>query len=101
MVLIKAPVMVLVLLAIVLLATKSSAARHGCCHRYSMGRIPFTIIKGYSVQTITENCGMDAIIFHTTKGKACTNPTLDWVMFYVNRLRNKAQNIHLRTSKTN
>uniref|UniRef100_A0A3P9L2J2 C-C motif chemokine n=1 Tax=Oryzias latipes TaxID=8090 RepID=A0A3P9L2J2_ORYLA len=58
-----------------------------CCRTYMKGRLPFAIIKGYSVQTITELCPINAIIFHTRKGKTCANPALNWVMEYVERLR--------------
>uniref|UniRef100_A0A8C4D8R3 C-C motif chemokine n=1 Tax=Dicentrarchus labrax TaxID=13489 RepID=A0A8C4D8R3_DICLA len=74
-------------------------ARGGCCLSYSKGKIPFSAIKGYSVQTVTGICPISAIIFHTRRGPACTNPGLDWVMTYVNRLRNKAQKVHRETSQ--
>lgn len=33
-----------------------------CCRTYMKGRLPFAIIKGYSVQTITELCPINAIM---------------------------------------
>ncbi|XP_071392944.1 C-C motif chemokine 20a.3 [Centroberyx affinis] len=99
MVQIRATEMALMLLAIGLLVAHTTAVRHECCRSYTRSRIPFRAIKGYSVQTDTEMCHISAIIFHTRKGKACTNPALDWVMQYVNRLRNKAQMVHNKTSK--
>ncbi|XP_022611021.1 regakine-1-like [Seriola dumerili] len=98
MVSIKATAMV-VTLTICLLAADTSAVYNECCRRYMKTKIPFALIKGYSVQTLTELCPINAIIFHTWKGKACTNPALKWVMDYVERLRNKAQIVHNRTSK--
>ncbi|XP_071347540.1 C-C motif chemokine 20a.3 [Trachinotus anak] len=98
MVSIKATAMVITL-AMCLLATDTSAVYHECCRRYMKTKIPFAVIRGYSVQTFTELCPINAIIFHTVKGKACTNPALKWVMDYVDRLRNKAQMVHNRTSK--
>ncbi|XP_031136847.1 C-C motif chemokine 20a.3 isoform X1 [Sander lucioperca] len=100
MVPIKATVMVITLLTICLMATNTSAAvRHGCCRNYMALKIPFANIKGYSVQTVTELCPINAIIFHTKKGQACTNPALHWVMDYINRLRSKAQLVHIKTSQ--
>ncbi|KAK2822321.1 hypothetical protein Q5P01_022386 [Channa striata] len=99
MVSVRDSVMVITLLTLCLLATNTSAGYHECCRRYMTVKLPFVAIKGYSVQTNIEMCPINAIIFHTKKGKACTNPALDWVMDYVNRIRNKAQMVHLKTSK--
>uniref|UniRef100_A0A3Q4M6X9 C-C motif chemokine n=1 Tax=Neolamprologus brichardi TaxID=32507 RepID=A0A3Q4M6X9_NEOBR len=70
-----------------------------CCRRYMTSRLRDVDIKGYSVQTIKEMCPIDAIIFHTKKGKACANPALKWVMDAVDRLRNKALKIHQHSSQ--
>ncbi|KAK5859891.1 hypothetical protein PBY51_021410 [Eleginops maclovinus] len=99
MVSIKASVMVITLLTICLLATNASPVHHGCCRSYMKNKIPCFKIKGYSVQTVTELCPINAIIFHTGKGKACTNPALNWVMDCVNRLRNKAHIVHMKSTK--
>ncbi|KAL7387150.1 hypothetical protein ABVT39_019126 [Epinephelus coioides] len=98
MVSMKLAVTVFTLLAVCLLATDASSVYHGCCRSYMKTKIPFIKIKGYSLQTTTEHCPISAIIFITKKGKACTNPALQWVMDYVNRLRNKAQMVHIKTS---
>ncbi|XP_070701614.1 C-C motif chemokine 20a.3 [Pempheris klunzingeri] len=95
---VKATVMVFTLFVFCLLTTNTSAVNHGCCRSYMTTKLPFYAIRGYSVQTISEVCPINAIIFHTKKGKACTNPALNWVMEYINRLRNKAQMVHIRTS---
>uniref|UniRef100_UPI0037E8DC14 C-C motif chemokine 20-like n=1 Tax=Semicossyphus pulcher TaxID=241346 RepID=UPI0037E8DC14 len=94
MVSIKATVMVITLLTFCLLATSTSAVSPGCCRRYMKTKLPFPPIKGYSVQKSSEFCPISAIIFHTKKGQACTNPALNWVMEYVNRLRTQAQVVH-------
>ncbi|XP_032387953.1 C-C motif chemokine 20a.3 isoform X1 [Etheostoma spectabile] len=100
MVSIKAAVVGITLLTVCLLATNASpAVRYGCCRNYMATKIPFSKIKGYSVQTVNEMCPINAIIFHTKKGQACTNPALHWVMDYVNRLRSKAQMVHIKTSQ--
>ncbi|XP_031711103.1 C-C motif chemokine 20-like [Anarrhichthys ocellatus] len=96
---IKATVAVLTLLSACLLITNASAGHYGCCRSYMTAKIPFHKIKGYSVQTVTETCQINAIIFHTKKGKACVNPALNWVMQYINHLGNKAQMVHIKTSK--
>ncbi|KAL3055069.1 C-C motif chemokine 20a.3 [Trematomus bernacchii] len=99
MVSIKASVTVITLLTVCLLATNASPAHHGCCRNYMKTKIPFLKIKGYSVQTVTGLCPISAIIFHTKKGKACTDPALNWVMDYVDRLRNKAKMVHMKSTK--
>ncbi|TNN67805.1 C-C motif chemokine 20 [Liparis tanakae] len=98
MVSIRAAVAVLTLLLACLPATNAYAGLPGCCRSYMTSKIPFKRIRGYSVQTDIEMCPINAIIFHTKRGKACTNPALNWVMDYVNRLRNKAQMVHNKTS---
>ncbi|XP_013767004.1 C-C motif chemokine 20-like [Pundamilia nyererei] len=70
-----------------------------CCRRYMRGRLPYSAIEGYSVQTDTEMCPISAIIFHTKKGKACANPALKWVIDAIDRIRKKAQKIHQRSSQ--
>ncbi|KAM6990252.1 C-C motif chemokine 20-like [Tautogolabrus adspersus] len=103
MVSIKATVLVITLLTFCLLATDTSAVSKypGCCRSYMKTKLPFRVIVGYSVQSETENCPISAIIFHTRKGKeACTNPALNWVMDYVNRLRTQAQIAH-KNSQSN
>uniref|UniRef100_A0A3B3V281 C-C motif chemokine n=1 Tax=Poecilia latipinna TaxID=48699 RepID=A0A3B3V281_9TELE len=54
-----------------------------CCRRYIPWKIPFSEIKGFSLQKSTELCPITAIIFHTKTGKRCADPTLKWVMDYV------------------
>ncbi|XP_020778723.1 C-C motif chemokine 4-like [Boleophthalmus pectinirostris] len=76
----------------------ASGAYIPCCRKYSTMKIPFNWIKGVSIQTDKEYCNMNAIIFHTKKGMVCFNPASNWVMDYVNRFRNKAQLVHMRTT---
>uniref|UniRef100_A0A3Q2NSP6 C-C motif chemokine n=1 Tax=Fundulus heteroclitus TaxID=8078 RepID=A0A3Q2NSP6_FUNHE len=66
--------------------SKPAQAYVSCCRRYMVGRIRYPDIKGFSVQNNSELCPISAIIFHTTKGKRCANPALEWVMDYVNRI---------------
>ncbi|KAM4552539.1 C-C motif chemokine 4 homolog [Odontesthes bonariensis] len=97
MVSIKVAMMAITLITVCVLASNTSAVYRGCCRSYIKGKLPFQVIKGYSVQDVTEMCPINAIIFHTKKGKVCTNPALQWVMDYVNRLRNKAQRVHQKS----
>ncbi|XP_061586211.1 C-C motif chemokine 20-like [Cololabis saira] len=68
-------------------ALGTSLGYQGCCRGYMKGKLPLSIIEGYTVQDISEMCHINAIIFHTTRGKVCTNPDLPWVMDYINRIR--------------
>ncbi|XP_038859225.1 C-C motif chemokine 20-like [Salvelinus namaycush] len=101
---IRAPVIVLlVLLAVGLFAAKASAAKQGfptgCCTRYSQGRIDIGLIRGFSVQTVMDNCNIDAIIFHTVSGRfPCVDPTKGWVMKAVRKLRERAERLNKRKS---
>ncbi|XP_006810176.1 C-C motif chemokine 20-like [Neolamprologus brichardi] len=94
------PIRAVVVIALtVCLTANTSAAYPDCCRRYMTGRLPYSAIKGYSVQTVTEMCPINAIIFHTKKGKACANPALKWVIDAIDRIRKKAQKIHQRSSQ--
>ncbi|XP_047446097.1 C-C motif chemokine 20a.3 [Mugil cephalus] len=98
MVSVKVTLMAIALLILCLQATNTSAYR-GCCQKYMKGKLPFRVIQGYAVQSVGEMCPINAIIFQTKKGKTCTDPALDWVMDYVNRLRNKAQKVHIESAQ--
>ncbi|XP_022057766.2 C-C motif chemokine 20a.3 [Acanthochromis polyacanthus] len=93
MVSVRLTVMAITLVTLCLVATNEAVSSR-CCSKYMTVKLPFRIIKGYSVQTVTEMCPLDAIIFHTSKGKACTDPALKWVIDYVEILREKAQLVH-------
>ncbi|CAJ1072110.1 C-C motif chemokine 20a.3 [Xyrichtys novacula] len=101
MVSVKALLMVTALLTLCLLTTNTSAAYagKGCCHSYSKIKPPFHLIRGYSVQSEIEICPISAIIFHTKNGRYCSNPAQNWVMDYVERLRNKARLVHNNSLK--
>nr|XP_004543048.2 C-C motif chemokine 20-like [Maylandia zebra] len=94
------PIRAVVVIALtVCLTANTSAAYPHCCRGYITGKLPYSAIKGYSVQTDTEMCPINAIIFHTKKGKACANPALKWVIDAINRIRKKAQRIHQHSSQ--
>uniref|UniRef100_A0A3P9CTL4 C-C motif chemokine n=1 Tax=Maylandia zebra TaxID=106582 RepID=A0A3P9CTL4_9CICH len=71
----------------------SFTAYPDCCRRYMRGKLPYSAIKGYSVQTDTEMCPINAIIFHTKKGKACANPALKWVIDKQNKEQMKSSQV--------
>ncbi|NP_001129726.1 C-C motif chemokine 20a.3 precursor [Danio rerio] len=95
---ISACVMVLTIVALGLLCTDAAAV--SCCRKYTKGMIPMSLIKGYSIQTITRSCHINAVIFHTNGGKnICTDPSKGWVMESIRKLREKVQAINKKNSK--
>uniref|UniRef100_A0A673MUT0 C-C motif chemokine n=2 Tax=Sinocyclocheilus rhinocerous TaxID=307959 RepID=A0A673MUT0_9TELE len=95
---ISATVIVLMVAALSVLRTDASAL--SCCRKYTKGIISMTFIKGYSIQTMTRNCHIDAVIFHTYRGKnICTDPTKAWVMENIRKLREKVQVISRKHSR--
>ncbi|XP_037386747.1 C-C motif chemokine 20a.3 isoform X2 [Pygocentrus nattereri] len=59
-----------------------------CCRKYTKGEIPFTRIRGYSIQTVRTFCNIDAIIFHTSIGRnVCADPSQNWVMETIHKLK--------------
>ncbi|XP_029504600.1 C-C motif chemokine 20-like [Oncorhynchus nerka] len=104
MALIRAPIIVLlVLLTVGLFTTEASAAKQGfprgCCTSYSQGRIDIRLILGFSIQTVKDGCNIDAIIFHTVRGRfPCMDPTNGWVMKAVRKLRERAERLNKKRS---
>ncbi|XP_015216549.1 C-C motif chemokine 20-like [Lepisosteus oculatus] len=63
-----------------------------CCTGYSKSQLPFSRIKGYTIQTVHGICNIRAIIFHTIKNKdVCADPAQKWVMDRIQRLKLKAE----------
>ncbi|TRY69711.1 hypothetical protein DNTS_035398, partial [Danionella cerebrum] len=90
--------MVLTVVALGVICADASA--FACCRRYTKGPIPMSVIKGYSIQSNTRHCNIDAVIFHTYKGKnVCTDPSKAWVMEIIRKLRDKAEEINKRNTK--
>ncbi|XP_039597645.1 C-C motif chemokine 20-like [Polypterus senegalus] len=51
-----------------------------CCISYSSKHLPCKLIKTYAIQLSIDACHIDAIIFHTVRGrKICANPNEIWV----------------------
>ncbi|KAI1891355.1 hypothetical protein AGOR_G00142960 [Albula goreensis] len=47
-----------------------------CCLSYSKRNLDCKRMKGYTIQTMTDFCDLDAIIFHTKSGKfVCADPS--------------------------
>ncbi|XP_066566501.1 C-C motif chemokine 20-like [Amia ocellicauda] len=84
------------LLTLSLFAIRTEAGRSDCCLSYSKNPLPCKLIKGYSIQSMTENCNMDAILFHTVKGRTlCYDPSKAWVMARIQCLQRKVEKIVL------
>ncbi|XP_051731872.1 C-C motif chemokine 20a.3 [Ctenopharyngodon idella] len=91
---------VIVLMVVALSVFSADASALSCCRKYTKGKVPMHIIKGYSIQYMTRNCHINAVIFHTNGGKnICTDPTKDWVMDGIRKLRDKVQAISKKHSK--
>ncbi|NXH12200.1 CCL20 protein, partial [Bucco capensis] len=68
------------LLALLLCGSSQAQSNQDCCLSYSKGRLPRWALKGYTEQLSGEVCDIDAIIFHTYRGKhACVDPKEAWV----------------------
>ncbi|MFT7796616.1 C-C motif chemokine 2-like [Arapaima gigas] len=79
----------LLLLSVALLCTNASAT---CCTKYLETEIPIVRINGYSIQTNRGRCNINAVIFHTIKGRdLCANPTEAWVMNRIKNLRERVK----------
>ncbi|XDV27962.1 hypothetical protein PO909_031403 [Leuciscus waleckii] len=95
---VSASVIMLMVVALSVLCTDASPL--SCCRKYTKGMIKMTYIKGYSIQTITRHCHIDAVIFHTNGGKnICTDPSKGWVMEIIRKLREKVQAINKKHSR--
>nr|XP_015216548.1 PREDICTED: C-C motif chemokine 20-like [Lepisosteus oculatus] len=82
------------LLTVNLLALHSEAAQGNCCLSYSKKPLPRHLIAGYTIQTVKYRCNIDAIVFHTVKGKSvCANPAEHWVMNRIEWLKEKANQL--------
>ncbi|KAG7457088.1 hypothetical protein MATL_G00242900 [Megalops atlanticus] len=92
-------VCLLLVLAVTLFSLQADAA---CCTKYSRSEIPINLIKGFSVQTNTGWCNINAVIFLTQKGrKLCADPAKPWVMDRIQELRKRVQKIAREQHKNN
>ncbi|KAL6467892.1 hypothetical protein MHYP_G00235690 [Metynnis hypsauchen] len=77
-----------------------NATALACCRKYTKGEIPFTRIRGYSIQTVRTFCNIDAIIFHTSIGRnVCADPSQNWVMETIRKLKDKVQALTKKQAK--
>ncbi|XP_051990662.1 C-C motif chemokine 20-like [Xyrauchen texanus] len=89
---ISATTIMLIIAALSVLCTETSAM--SCCRKYTKVEIPIAIIKGFSIQTIKGRCNINAVIFHTNRGKnICTDPSKSWVTDNISKLRKQVQAI--------
>ncbi|KPP57130.1 hypothetical protein Z043_125178 [Scleropages formosus] len=52
-----------------------------CCLRYSMKKYPCHKMKTYSIQSMMSSCDINAVIFHTMKGRyICADPAQKWTL---------------------
>ncbi|XP_048846029.1 C-C motif chemokine 20-like [Brienomyrus brachyistius] len=60
-----------------------------CCTKYSRTPIPIMNIKGVSIQKDIGRCNINAVIFHTYKGRKqlCADPRASWVLDRIKTLR--------------
>ncbi|KAB5533320.1 hypothetical protein PHYPO_G00130380 [Pangasianodon hypophthalmus] len=62
-----------------------------CCFSYTQKPVRCGRLKGYSIQEITGNCDIRAIIFETWNGKfICADPKMRWTQDRITCLRKKA-----------
>ncbi|XP_069832074.1 C-C motif chemokine 20-like isoform X2 [Dendropsophus ebraccatus] len=67
-----------------------SAGAFDCCYTYYRKTLPMVAIKSFTIQSSSEVCAIDAIIFITKKGrKVCTDPKEAWVRKAMRSLRKK------------
>ncbi|XP_032422319.1 C-C motif chemokine 20-like [Xiphophorus hellerii] len=99
MVSMRVTVMAVTLVTVCVLVTNTHAGYVYCCRRYLPGRLPFSEIKGFSLQRKTALCPINAIIFHTRKDKRCVDPELEWVKDYVSQIETLAKKIPVQTKK--
>ncbi|XP_067850854.1 C-C motif chemokine 20-like [Heptranchias perlo] len=61
-----------------------------CCLSYSKKALPLKLIAGYVRQFSNELCSINAVIFHTKKGRSiCANPGDEWVKRIIERFLKK------------
>ncbi|XP_027029544.1 C-C motif chemokine 20b [Tachysurus fulvidraco] len=62
-----------------------------CCFSYTQRPVRCGRLKGYSIQEITGNCDIRAIIFETQTAKfICADPKMRWTQDRITCLRKKA-----------
>ncbi|KAK3515488.1 hypothetical protein QTP70_023618 [Hemibagrus guttatus] len=81
--------MFLFLLIFTTFIINTEAAR--CCFSYTPRPVRCGRLKGYSIQEITGNCDIRAIIFEMQTGKfICADPKMRWTQDRITCLRKKA-----------
>ncbi|XP_072234423.1 C-C motif chemokine 20b [Leuresthes tenuis] len=74
----KACVVVALCSLVILSSFISSTDSASCCMRYTRRPQPCKRLLGYSIQTITGSCDINAIIFHIPGRFVCADPSVKW-----------------------
>ncbi|XP_046879651.1 C-C motif chemokine 20b [Hypomesus transpacificus] len=70
--------LLIVVLSCVLFTPSESAS---CCLRYYQRPVPCHRMTGFTIQTISSSCDLQAVIFHTKDGRfMCADPAKKWTM---------------------
>ncbi|MGH0163549.1 UNVERIFIED_CONTAM: hypothetical protein FKN15_045985 [Acipenser sinensis] len=85
-------VAVALLLTLNMFSEQVSAQYQDCCMSYSKKLLPCRGIRGYSIQSVKDLCNIEAVIFHTIRGKnICADPAQKWVMDRISCLKNRVK----------
>ncbi|XP_041120629.1 C-C motif chemokine 20-like [Polyodon spathula] len=80
------------LLTFNLFSEQVSAQYQDCCMSYSKKALPCPRIRGYSIQSVKDLCNIEAVVFHTIRGKnICADPSQEWVMDRIACLNNRVK----------
>ncbi|XP_023660021.1 C-C motif chemokine 20-like [Paramormyrops kingsleyae] len=84
-----AALLVLITLHLLLSWTESATS---CCVGYSSRRLPCHKLKRYTIQPMTDTCDIEAVIFHTKRGRfICANPLQYWTIKRIKCLHERAK----------
>ncbi|KAM4709887.1 eotaxin-like [Discoglossus pictus] len=71
-----------------------------CCFQTSDKGIPLNTLKGYEIQSMSEGCPTNAVVFITkTSKKLCSTPGLPWVKKLIVKLDKKIKKDNNRKDK--
>ncbi|XP_055059404.1 C-C motif chemokine 20a.3 [Misgurnus anguillicaudatus] len=73
----------------------ADALAFSCCRKYTQRKINnISMIRGFSIQSMRENCHIDAVILHARRGlNICADPSKPWVTEIISQLRKKVEEI--------
>ncbi|XP_041127261.1 C-C motif chemokine 20-like [Polyodon spathula] len=80
------------LLTLNMFSEQVSAQYQDCCMSHSKKALPCRGIRGYSIQSVKDLCNIEAVVFHTIRGKnICADPAQKWVMDRITCLKNRVK----------